>query len=274
MDYGKRYSLSFIYGQSMLPTLRHNDKVLIKQTDPSQIKIRDILVYRSDYATAAHRVIKIRNGSTGPVFLTCGDWNQKTDHVEGDKVLGKVMGVYRKDQMKLFDFETRLDYYLIVKLASLCKELIRNGMEGMFAFRPVRKTIGLLFPLKTNYTVVDNIQGDIDFKSFYHFYHLKGNEKVASFGLMAKLRQLPVGKIWVFKDKQGEYFLYGPYVKVLYRARGIGSRLIKEALGHIRKANPHRQPYALIIDNNRAIISCLEKAGLSKEKISIHTPHL
>ncbi|BEP17016.1 hypothetical protein PYJP_03680 [Pyrofollis japonicus] len=91
-----------VKGISMLPTLYYGDLVVIHKVDPFDIKVGDIIVYKSEYRgeLVIHRVIKIVKGpQCNPVcYITKGDNNvlsdagslQPINGISYDKVLGVV----------------------------------------------------------------------------------------------------------------------------------------------------------------------------------------
>ena len=110
------YILSYVYGQSMFPTLKHKDKILIKKMPIPKVKVRDIIVYYNNYYNISHRVIKIIDTPNGLIFYTRGDFDRIIEKINEDQILGKVVGVYRKEKLKLFSLENSFFYFLILNI--------------------------------------------------------------------------------------------------------------------------------------------------------------
>ena len=83
-----------IYGSSMSPLLSGGKKVLVKAADSREIRLGDVVCFRSDLQLVAHRVVRIRRSRKGVHFLTKADNGPTFDrYVASDKVLGKVTTV-------------------------------------------------------------------------------------------------------------------------------------------------------------------------------------
>lgn len=274
----ENYIVSRVYGQSMFPTLKHNDEIFIKKTPVSKIKRRDIILYKNNYYTVSHRVTNIKNTMNGLIFYTKGDFNRIIDKITEDKVLGKIVGIYRKGKLKFLSFENSLIYYIIIEIISLAKELLMKIIEQIYALTFIRKTIKLLFHLKAEYFLIDDIEQNNDFKSFYNFCPFLFDKYIPSFGILAVYKNNPIGKLWILNDEKGNYFLYGPYVKALYRARNIGSGLIKKALDFLKSKELKNYVYAIIF-YNRPLIACFKNLdfvllGEVKEKFYLFKKNL
>ncbi|MGD9901233.1 MAG: signal peptidase I [Spirochaetales bacterium] len=94
------YSVCYILTASMEPTLNVGDVILIKDTDPTEIQIGDIITYKSDYGSLAgsyitHRVTQITDNEGVLWFTTKGDANSVED-VEIITV-AKIEGVYVRE---------------------------------------------------------------------------------------------------------------------------------------------------------------------------------
>ena len=256
------YTFFYVYGQSMFPTLRHGDKVLIKKAPPSEIKTKDIIVYNANNCVVSHRVIKIVNTSSALVFYTRGDFNRSIETIPDNRLVGKVIGVFRKEKLKFITFEHSLVYYIFINIISLFKDLLIKMIEAVYSFASVRKIMKLLFPLKINYFPIKDVQQSDDFRSFYNFYPFLVNEYCIHLGLIAKYRNNPVGKLWILEDKKGDYFLYGPYIKILYRGRGIGAALTEKAVQLIDRKKEHI--YFVLSFKDRRLIEFFKVLGFKK----------
>lgn len=91
-----------IKGSSMLPLLREGDIVFIAKAGPSDIKVGDIIVYKSNYDTyIIHRVVGILIVGNEYYYVTKGDNNIMPDYwqfgnypgIPYERVVGKVVSV-------------------------------------------------------------------------------------------------------------------------------------------------------------------------------------
>ena len=88
---------------SMAPTYDVDTLILVKKTDPAQIKENDVISFYSqdpalDGAVNTHRVVKIRQENNAIVFVTKGDNNNVVDSydVPGEYLIGKVVASSNK----------------------------------------------------------------------------------------------------------------------------------------------------------------------------------
>ena len=83
-----------ISGTSMEPNYQEGDIVIIKDCDPDQIKIGDIILFNDSSNFVMHRVIGILDSAEDLEFITKGDANNVLDKpISGEAVKGKA--VYR-----------------------------------------------------------------------------------------------------------------------------------------------------------------------------------
>lgn len=257
----------------MFPALRHSDKILVKKIPACNLKIRDILVYKSGNYDVAHRLVKIVNTPEGLLFYTRGDFSGTIEKVTKERLLGKVVGVYRKERLKSMFFESSFLYYLLINIVYLTKEALKKFIEAIFSLAFMRKIFKLFFPLNVDYLFIEKIERENDFKSFYNFYPFPNDKYSLSCGFLAKCKNNPVGKLWILDGKDSKSFLYGPYVKVLYRVRGIGSRLIQEALDYLKARGINNSVYAFLFPD-RPLTLCFKKLDFSFQKETNSTAFL
>ncbi len=219
----------------MYPTIRNQEKILVKKTNLSQIFLRDIIIFRKKRQYICHRVIKIDKNNN--IIYTKGDFNfWKKEKVKAKDILGKVIGVYRKDKLKYLKFENTFLYYIFVNFFSFLKESTYLFTEILYSSNFFRKLLKKLFPLKkVKYILVRKEEEEILFRSFYNIF-FPNPSWVILYKLVAVIEKIPIGKLWILKDKNSHNILFlGPYVKLLYRARGVGSHLIKKGLEVVKK---------------------------------------
>ncbi len=84
---------------SMTPTYGVDTLIFVKETDPSEIKVDDVISFYSsdpalDGAVNTHRVVSIEKTDRGYSYVTKGDANNVVDNYDVDSkyLLGKVVG--------------------------------------------------------------------------------------------------------------------------------------------------------------------------------------
>lgn len=86
------YKLYIVESGSMMPALKINSIIVVKNTSPEKIKVGDIITYNTsvDGSIVSHRVADI--GKNNEYFITRGDANNVEDPnpVSKDKIIGKV----------------------------------------------------------------------------------------------------------------------------------------------------------------------------------------
>lgn len=85
-------------GRSMYPTIRENEAITVKPLKPQDVKVGDIILYRSGKSVVAHRVIRIEKGKGDTLrFILREDTLGTLDQpVEAEQILGKVVSVERE----------------------------------------------------------------------------------------------------------------------------------------------------------------------------------
>lgn len=91
---GWPFRLMVTAGQSMEPTFRALDLLLVYQARPETLRVGDIIAYKPDptHEVIVHRIVEESRLDGRPVFITKGDALSKPDdwHVEYGWILGKV----------------------------------------------------------------------------------------------------------------------------------------------------------------------------------------
>lgn len=84
-------------GRSMYPTIRENEAITVEPVAPQDVKVGDIILYRSEKSVVAHRVIQIEKvkGETLRFILREDTWGTLDAPVKADQILGKVVSVER-----------------------------------------------------------------------------------------------------------------------------------------------------------------------------------
>lgn len=97
------YGAYVIVSGSMEPTIKIRDAIIIKRFDEQELKVGDIITYRSEdpyfYGIMiTHRIIDITNENGSKVYITKGDHNATRDRlaVKKNQIYGKVVMVIPK----------------------------------------------------------------------------------------------------------------------------------------------------------------------------------
>ena len=92
------YGAYIIVSRSMEPIIKVNDAIVIKRTDATNIKVGDVITYKSVEPSyygimITHRVIDIINENGVTKYVTKGDHNETRDinPISVDQVYGKVI---------------------------------------------------------------------------------------------------------------------------------------------------------------------------------------
>ena len=92
------YSVRFrATGESMHPTIRAGEAITVMPVAPSDLRIADVVLYRTETSVLAHRVL-CRQKAAGArgAFLVRGDACSDCDEpVAEDQILGRVVSVER-----------------------------------------------------------------------------------------------------------------------------------------------------------------------------------
>ena len=90
-------NLYTIISPSMTPNISVDDVVVTVKTDPSKLKVRDVISYYTNNPdvhglTVTHRIVRIEPQGNSFIFQTKGDFNPKADNwvIESKDIVGKV----------------------------------------------------------------------------------------------------------------------------------------------------------------------------------------
>ncbi len=83
-----------VVGESMIPTFRSGDLLIIKDVDPAEIDVGNIITVRYDDSSITHRLVEKIEGDPNYYRLK-GDGNEKPDPgvFEESRIIGKVVWV-------------------------------------------------------------------------------------------------------------------------------------------------------------------------------------
>jgi signal peptidase I len=84
-------------GRSMYPTIRENEAITVEPVAPQDVKVGDIILFRSGESVVAHRVVRIERGKGETLrFILREDTLGTLDQpVVAEQILGKVVSVER-----------------------------------------------------------------------------------------------------------------------------------------------------------------------------------
>ncbi len=139
------YGAYVIVSGSMEPLIKVRDAVIIKRTTEDNIKIGDVVTYRSTDPTfygilITHRVVGINEVNGSKVYITKGDHNETNDRtpINFDQIQGKVvMRVPKIGYLKYFlvDYSGWIIAIVIPSIGVICYDFyklyrnIKNGKE-------------------------------------------------------------------------------------------------------------------------------------------------
>ncbi len=85
-----------IVSGSMSPLIEINDRVLVKKVNPSEIRQKDIILFKVDDVLVTHRVVNLSRNDGKTMILQKGDASNHASLISTDKVMGKVKAIERK----------------------------------------------------------------------------------------------------------------------------------------------------------------------------------
>ena len=102
-------------GRSMYPTIRENEAITVEPVAPQDVKVGDIILYRSGESVVAHRVMRIERGKgdSQSFILREDTWGTLDEPVEAEQILGKVVSVERAGR-NIDPYSTRAKVRLLI----------------------------------------------------------------------------------------------------------------------------------------------------------------
>lgn len=258
-----KFILTKVYGNSMFPTLRSRDKVIVRKVSPADLNPRDIIIFEKDTQRVCHRIIKI--DSKKGIFYTRGDFILGgREEVRKENIIGKAIALISREKIHSLKWQSTFFYCLGANLIVFLKELATFPIDNLYNFYLLRKFLKRLGFSYVNCFVAKTKEDIETFDTLYNFLP----QQLSSFSISERIiglyRDRFVGKLWVLEDKtSGNFWLWGPYVKLLYRARGIGSGLVKVALEIIKKN--HSLPIYTLTPYQKSLHKFYEKLGFVRE---------
>jgi len=132
-----------IISGSMHPLIDINDKVLVKRIFPSEVRLGDIILFKSDDALVMHRVIKIEEQNGRMMILQKGDASLNAGVTDSESIIGKVVAIEKKGKILSLDsgrgkvinnflgFKNSVFYRFDLKI-SVIKQWLRDKPGSVF----------------------------------------------------------------------------------------------------------------------------------------------
>ena len=126
-------------GSSMWPTIRPGEAITVEPATATEVKLKDIVLYRTGRGVIGHRVVRIANRNGELVLLARGDADQGAgEPVAAKQILGKVVAVERDGRcIDLASRKAKVKHSIRVR-ASQCKHrigLLLIAKRAKLAFR-------------------------------------------------------------------------------------------------------------------------------------------
>jgi signal peptidase len=105
-------------GRSMYPSIREGELITVEPVAASDVKLADIVLYRSERGLIAHRVVEIASRDS-QVFRLRGDASLSCDQpVEAEQILGRVVSVQRNGSSITLASRGAKLWHMVRRLAS------------------------------------------------------------------------------------------------------------------------------------------------------------
>lgn len=246
-------------GGSMSPFIRDGDILKVKPVEISEIKLGDVIFYRTENRIVAHRVIKKVSGKDKAFLVTKGDSSPNSDEpLHAENLLGKVVTLERNGLSLRLDGRLRRLTNLLWAKISPFSRYIYPPISRLK--RSIRRVLGKLLPyvqdLKLYRKLSKNlIKNEIcysiatlddvfslcqlyrynkysDIRDYTEFFreHLNKPHK-SEYYLIAKSRDKVIGSVTLKRGSKTDsspyegWWLSGMLVSWRYRGLGIGEKL-------------------------------------------------
>jgi len=127
-------------GDSMVPTIRGGEAILVEPVAPAELRQGDIALYRAKRGLTAHRVVRVETRREPVAFAIRGDAAGSADEwVEQGQIMGRVIAVEQNRRRILLDARrakwSRSAWSCRLLLQGCAKRLLRGstarpGHEG------------------------------------------------------------------------------------------------------------------------------------------------
>lgn len=254
--------LNRLCGSSMFPTLKGDDKVMVKGVPFQDLRLRDIIIFKQNGLKVCHRIIKIDRENSR--LYTKGDFNTKgREEVKAEEIIGRVAAVVSGAKFYPLKFQKTFLYYKTVNLIAWLKDTVIFLFDNFYRLSFLRSLLKQSSAGRIECRCVHDETDSAFFEAFYNCFPQNYSAYLTFRRILGFYNGRPIAKLWVLK-KGEEVWLWGPYVKLFYRARGIGRSLVHEAQKEILKKEAVRFIYALV-PFQTPIIKCYENSGFLKE---------
>lgn len=125
------YKTFSIISGSMEPKIVVDDIVIVKNVDKNQIRVNDIITFKTENEIITHRVIKIELIDNNLIYTTKGDSNEVTDieKIEYNQIEGKYVGKIPKIGKLLTLLKNKLVFSIILILLIISYILQRKNIQ-------------------------------------------------------------------------------------------------------------------------------------------------
>ena len=126
-------------GYSMYPFLRNRSKVLVKETPFNNLKVGDIIVYRSSSQMICHRLVRKLDQGDNKILYVRGDAARGLgEPVTEQMLIGKVVGITKDNRVIMLTGKWRkIINILIVRFGPFIAEatrLIKRPLRPLYYF--------------------------------------------------------------------------------------------------------------------------------------------
>jgi GNAT superfamily N-acetyltransferase len=261
-----------IKGSSMYPFLKDGDRVKIKKTDASKIKLGDLIYAEISDGVVIHRVIGKRNKEKKIIFITKGDANLfSVEKIYPENILGKIISIKRRDSASYSDIELRnlervfhfifsrlqLFFFRLLKKAKFyfVRYLLFN-IQSQYIYK---KLFGRLSERDVAYRLATS--GDdsslailfrarwwpVSLQALKEYYSSYLDEfKDRGYFVVAQLKDRIIGCVGV-KEKDNFWLGEILYVHWKYRRKGVGTQLLNYLIKNYLENEFSRLPAVKII---------------------------
>jgi signal peptidase I len=84
---------------SMYPLIEINDRVLVRDINPAEVRPGDVVLFKSDGVYVTHRVIQFERKGRRPMVLQKGDASAHASLIAPDSIVGKVTAVEKQGRV-------------------------------------------------------------------------------------------------------------------------------------------------------------------------------
>lgn len=120
------YGFMAVQTGSMVPEYPIGSVIIIKETDPAELEVKDVITFYSSNPSlnnmiVTHRIMEITQDENGLSFVTQGDANVIPDEypAEDDKVIGKVVAKSTIME-KLMNIRENPAIFLVIVVLPMC----------------------------------------------------------------------------------------------------------------------------------------------------------